>query len=216
MRFFKLRSLRTELLQASEAVNKIVFPPVVLGRFAYYESVVGNHLCHFRRPLDVSDSAPPKLFLNPVDEHDKSASVIAIGPMSVSHDGTKLAFLKDTVGNEAWTVVAREIDSGKKIVLPSWLNSRVAKAVEWDESGRYLFISLTEEKDLMRPSLVVVIDTQTGHEKVVAEEPDPQIMLELSATKDRRFVRSGRLSYDSSEQVGVVCSFYLFVSLFRF
>ncbi len=188
----------------------------------YEDEAVGNRVVHKRRPVADLDS-PSTVLIDPALETENNNGLVGIGPMSVSHDGLKLAFLKDLSGNEAWQVCARNLDpNNSPIALPDWLKNRVAKALEWDASGRFLFLSLTAENELMRPSVCVVIDTENGHSEVVAEEPDPHVMLELSATKDRKYIRIGRLSYTSSEQASekdkqnallVFSHFYLIHSL---
>jgi protease II len=209
MRFFRIRSLRSELLRLSQEAEKIRFPPVVFGQFEYSEKVVGNHVCHFRRPA--AGGGAWQLLVDPAKEQQESGSnVIGVGAMAVSSDGNKLAFLKDETGNESWRVVARNLLTGERIVLPAWLDKRVAKGIEWDASGKLLFVSLTEEHEVMRPSICVVVDTETGKTENVAEEPDPQVMLELSATKDKKYIRIGRLSYESSEQVVYFVLFFFF------
>lgn len=201
LRFFRIRALRSELLQLSQEARKISFPPVTFGSYEYKEEVVGNHLCHYRRPVGASASAAWELVLDPAKEQEAGSDMIGIGPFSVSHDGTRLAFLKSVGSDDVWHVAAREISSGRIIPLPEWIKRRVAKAVEWDASGRFLFVSLTQEGDMLRPCVCVVIDTETGKTDEVAEESDPQFMLELSATKDRKYIRIGKLSYDCTEQV---------------
>jgi oligopeptidase B len=194
MRVFRLRQLRKEVLAASQAMP--LLPPVRLGDHQYSDVVRGNFLAHVRVPAS-APHAEPQLLVDPNLEHGGSP-VVGVGPMSISHDGRKLAFLLDRAGNEAFEVVARWIDSSAPIVLPQLVGA--AKAVEWDASGRFLYVSLTSRDDPMRPCRVVAIDTDTQQWHTVAEERDPAFMLELGATKDRQFIRIGRLAYDSSEQ----------------
>jgi oligopeptidase B len=194
MRLLRLRQLRNEVLAVSQAMP--LLPPVQLGDHLYSDVVRGNFLAHVRVPAS-TPHAEPQLLVDPNLEHGGSP-VVGVGPMSISHDGRKLAFLLDRTGNEAYEVVARWIDSSAPIVLPRL--DGAAKAVEWDATGRFLYVSLTSRDDPMRPCRVVAIDTDTQQWHSVAEERDPAFMLELGATKDRRFIRIGRLAYDSSEQ----------------
>ena len=195
MKALRLRQLRKEVLAATQAVA--MMPPVRLGDYLYSDVERGNFLAQVRVPA-CSPGAVPQLLVDPNLEHGGS-DVVGIGPMSVSHDGRRLAFLRDRSGSEAFEVVARWIDSGEPIALPRL--DGVAKAVEWDASGRFLYVSLTQSRDdVMWPCRVVVVDTETQTWRTVAEEADPSFMLELGATKDRQFIRLGRLAYDCTEQ----------------
>ncbi len=195
MKVFRVRRLWQQILAASRAV--VPMPPVRLGNYLYHDEARGNFLAHFRVPVD-APSSQPQLLVDPNMEHGGSA-VIGIGPMSVSHDGRKIAFLRDRTGDESYEVLARHIDSGENIELPQL--DGVAKAVEWDSGGSVLYVSLTASRlDPVRPCRLVAIDVAARTYRLVAQESDPAFMLELGATKNRRFIRVGRLAYDSTEQ----------------
>ncbi len=197
MRVFRLRQLRKEVLAATQAIPML--PPVRLGDHLYWDERRGNFVAHVRAAAAAAaEGAKPQLLVDPNLEHGGS-DVVGIGPMSISRDARKLAFLRDRRGDEAFEVVARWIDTGAAIALPRLEGA--AKAVEWDAGGGLLYVSLTASReDPMRPCRVVAIDTETHGWHTVAEETDPAFMLELGATKDRRFIRLGRLAYDCTEQ----------------
>mmetsp|Transcript_42157 Transcript_42157/g.106366 ORF Transcript_42157/g.106366 Transcript_42157/m.106366 type:complete len:676 (-) Transcript_42157:315-2342(-) len=109
---------------------------------------------------------------------------ICIGSMQVSPDHTKLAFSRDVTGAERFSLCVRELDSGQ---LHEDIVSNIF-AFEWSADASVLFYSVTDPEH-GRPFQVYAhrVGTNLG-DLLVYEESDPKFFVDVSSTKDRKYI----------------------------
>lgn len=150
-----------------------------------------------RFPVD----AQPKRFGEEVmlDQNDLAEQLgySQIGECHVSPDHRWLAFTLDSSGHENFDLVIREIKTGETL-----LQHRIhgVANVEWAEDSNTFFYSVIN--DLLRPYRVLrrTLDAKEGEEDdVVLECEDPEKYVDISRTKDWRFITLNINSKTTSE-----------------
>jgi protease II len=200
MRFFRLRKISKELALANGLGEPA--PPVRLGEYLYYERLQeGQNFSVHLRQKTVKDSVdgrmPEEVVLDPNAE-GAGHEVIGIGSWALSPDGQRVAFLKDTRGDEQYSLEVRQIVDQQPVATVAALDGHV-KSMEWDRSGRYLFVATTLPGDSLRAGQCWRLDVSTGEKALIYEEADSTFALLVGSTKMKDFIRLTAVSYSSCE-----------------
>ena len=192
-RFVRLARLRKELAAAGRMSRDP--PPVRIGNYDYFETTgQSNHSLMCRKEIHSTFS---EVLVDP-NEEGRHHALIGIGPVRVSPDEKTVAFLKDTSGEERFELVVRTIATRDLWNVPALPG--VVKSLEWDATGRFLYVATTaSHKETLRASQCYKIDLQASSIQLVLKELDPTFMLEISKTKDEKWIRIGCLSHSASE-----------------
>jgi oligopeptidase B len=173
-------------------VEDDVSVPVRRGAWEYFSktSTGSDYPVHYRRPArEPSDLALPSPHRLADDEQlvlDENAEAsghayFAVGAMAVTVHGNKLAWLRDVTGDERFTLLVRDLATGRDRVVAV----DVSYGLAWDAAGETLYF--VRHDDALRPHEVLRTTGTSGCELVFAE-PDPEFSVSLGETTSGRFV----------------------------
>ena len=139
-------------------------------------------------------SAPEEVML---DENAAagSAKYFRVGTSRVSPNDRLLAFTVDTMGNERYTLMIKDLTTGQLLTdrVPM-----VNYSLEWAGDNKTLFYGMG---DSANRSYRIVRHTlgSNAPDVVIAEEPDDLFGISLEKTKDRKFILINDGSFSSTE-----------------
>ncbi|KAL1519151.1 hypothetical protein AB1Y20_003411 [Prymnesium parvum] len=117
----------------------------------------------------------------------------ALGTFTVSPDQTLLAYTLDTSGHERWELRVEEIRSGRMVSsVPDVLNA------EWAEGEALVYTQLDERGRACKAALHVC-GADWRRDSLLLEEGDEASILDVAATKDRKWLTLNSNSRTSSE-----------------
>lgn len=169
--------------------------PVRDRGYWYYSRTVEGQQYPIRCRKKGSLDAPEEVLLDG-NELAKGEKFFSVGGVEVSDDGNLLAYTTDTTGFREYMLSVKDLRTGKLVE-----NKHVkAPAFEWAADNRTLFY-LTED-DAKRPHRVWRHAVGQPREKDVLlyEEKDPLFWMELSKSRDGKYVFHGSASFTSTEQ----------------
>jgi oligopeptidase B len=120
----------------------------------------------------------------------------SIGGYEVSPDHRLVAFAVDTTGAERFTLMVKEIATGR--ILPDRVPN-VNYSLEWALDNRTLFYGTSDDANRAWRIWRHALGTDPAADVKVAEEPDVLYRLDVSRSKDRRFLFTYSGSFDTSE-----------------
>jgi oligopeptidase B len=130
------------------------------------------------------------------NELARGRKFFSFGEQRVSDDGTRLAFAVDTAGSREYRLSVKDLGTGK-VVETDLVRS---PQFEWAADNRTLFY-LTED-DARRAHRLWrhTIGQPRERDVLVYEEKDELFWLELSRSRDRKYLFLSSVSYGSTEQ----------------
>jgi oligopeptidase B len=168
--------------------------PERVGGYLYYtRTEAGKQYPIFVRRRG-SMSAPEEVLLDQ-NRMAEGTRYFSLGAFEVSPDGRLLAFATDTTGAERYTLMVKEIATGR--VLPDRME-RVNGSVEWAADNRTLFYGRSDDANRPHQVLRHVLGA-TAADAVVATEPDELFSLDLGKTKDGAYLLVSSSSFGASE-----------------
>ncbi len=168
--------------------------PERIGEYLYYSRTEAGkqYPIHARRR---GPAAPEEVLLD-VNRLAEGKRYFSLGAQQVSPDARLLAFAADTSGAERYTLMVKELATGRILAdrIPGMNGD-----VEWAADNRTLFYATSDAAN--RPYRVMrhVLGTDPSADAVAAEEPDELYRLGIARTKDRRFLLVSSTSYDAAE-----------------
>jgi oligopeptidase B len=172
--------------------------PYRMGEWWYYSrSEEGKQYgascrCPARGPDDwtpptlvAHEPVPGEQVLVDADALAEGHDFFSLGGVSVTPDGTLLAYSTDTVGDERYTLRVKDLRTGD--LLPDEVPNVLGGAT-WDRKGTTLFYSTVDEA--WRPDKVWrhVLGTPVGDDVVVHHETDPMFGTGVGRTRSDRFL----------------------------
>jgi len=142
--------------------------------------------------LAYDDKAPEEILLNQ-NELAEGSKFFAVAGMSVSPDDNLLAYLTDTTGFRQYTLQVKDLKTGKLLA-----DSAVrVTSMAWAADNKTLFYvqedATTKRSDrLFRLSL-------GGAPVEVLNEPVEQFSMQVSTTRDKKFIELAFMATDTSE-----------------
>ena len=123
------------------------------------------------------------------DEHGYAG----LGTMSVSPDGALLAYTIDLSGAEEWQLRVVELASGQLVSTRERTHN-----VEWASHEELVYTQMDER---MRPSRAILhtVGRGRGSDAVLLEEKDDAALIDVAATKGRRWLTINSNTRTSSE-----------------
>ncbi|MBA3522433.1 MAG: S9 family peptidase, partial [Gemmatimonadales bacterium] len=112
----------------------------------------------------------------------------------VSPDGSLLAYTHDTTGSEWYTVLVKDLRTGR--LLPDVIDS-VSYGLQWAGDNRTLFF--IRDNPAHRPDRIFRRALGDSTETLVVNEPDSLYFLTLSKTKDRAYLLAQSSSFTTGE-----------------
>ena len=126
----------------------------------------------------------------------KDTEYFRLGSMSVSDDGSLLAYSADTDGSERYRMVIQDLYTGE--LLEEEIEATIGNAV-WDSDGASFFYTVVDETwrpwQVRRHRLGETVDRDT----VVYEEADAGFFVGLSITTSRAYIVIGAGDHVTSE-----------------
>jgi len=124
-----------------------------------------------------------------------NAKYFRVGVSSVSPNDRLLAFTVDTMGNERYTLMVKDLTTGQ--ILPDRV-PMVNYSLEWADDNQTLFYGMGDSANRSYRILRHTLGTNAS-DPVIAEEPDDLFGLSLEKTKDRKFILISDGSFSSTE-----------------
>ena len=153
-----------------------------------------------RWPDDASDAreGPTGQAVTILDEPDlaKDLEYFRLGSISVSNEGSLLAYSTDTDGSERFRMIVKDLGTGE--MLEDGIPGTIGNAV-WASDDASFFYTLVD--DNWRPWQVRrhVLGLPVDHDVIVYEESDPGFFVGLSITTSQQFVIIGAGDHVTSE-----------------
>ena len=108
-----------------------------------------------------------------------------LGSLSVSNNGSLLAYSTDTNGSERYTMVVKDLESGE--LLQDEIEEARRRAVWSSDDSSFFYISMDENG---RPWQVLqyALGEPVENDTVICEEADPGFFVEVSSTASKEYI----------------------------
>ena len=123
------------------------------------------------------------------------AKYFRVGTSRVSPNDRLLAFTVDTMGNERYTLMVKDLTTGQ--LLPDRV-PMVNYSLEWAGDNKTLFYGMGDSANRSYRILRHPLGSNAP-DAVIAEEPDDLFGISLEKTKDRKFILINDGSFSSTE-----------------
>ncbi|MFD1815589.1 S9 family peptidase [Rhodococcus gannanensis] len=172
--------------------------PSRMGRWWYYSrSFEGKQYgVHCRCPIDAPDDWTPPVLSAEVDipgeqvlidgnELAEGHDFFALGAMSVTLDGTLLAYSVDTEGDERYTLRFKNLETGEAIADEI---TGTAPGATWSVDNRHVFYLTVDES--WRPDTVWrhELGTDRSADVQVFHEPDERFWVGFGSTRSEKYL----------------------------
>ncbi|MDR3683443.1 MAG: S9 family peptidase [Geothrix sp.] len=173
--------------------------PTRRGAFYYYaRTEEGKQYpiqCRRRAAKDGAyDGQAPEAVLLDQNELAKGLKFLSLGGFSVSDDDRTLLFTTDVTGYRQYRLFAKDLATGN---LSGPLAERVT-SMAWSADSHHLFF-VTEDAVTKRSNQLWRLDLQGGSPERLFEEKDELYQMDLSRTKDRKYLLLHLQSTDTWE-----------------
>ncbi len=157
--------------------------PVKDGPFWYYSRNVEGlqYAIHARKPT-LESAEQVLLDENALAEGHPYFELLAYDP---SPDQTLLAYATDTTGNEVYTLVVKDLATGK--LLPDRIE-QVSSSFEWSEDGTTLFYTRMDAAHRPNRLFRHRLGSDPQKDVLLYEEKDEAFFLYLSKTRSKRYL----------------------------
>ncbi len=146
--------------------------------------------------LEAEVEVPGEQVLVDADELAEGHDFFSLGGVSVSPDGTRLAFSTDVVGNERYLLQVKDLRTGEMLAdeIPDTMGGGT-----WDRAGTTLFYTTPDAA--WRPDKVWrhVLGTPVGDDVVVHHETDERFLTGVGRTRSDRYLIRASGSRTTSE-----------------
>jgi oligopeptidase B len=169
--------------------------PVRRGSYWYYSRTVEGkqYAIHCRKKGGLD--APEEVLLDG-NELAKGEKFFSLGSSRVSDDETLLAYSTDTTGFREYTLFVKDLRTGKLI------ESKLVKTpmFEWAADNKTLFYATEDEAKRAHKLWRHTLGQPKDKDTLIYEEKDELFWLELSRSRDRKYLYHSSGSYGSTEQ----------------
>jgi oligopeptidase B len=164
------------------------------GYWYYSRTVEGKQYpihCRKRGTLEASEE-----ILLDGNELAKDEKFFRFGDIRVSDDGNMLAFSTDTTGFREYELSVKDLRTGKVI------ENKVVKApmFEWTADNKTLFYATEDEAKRASKIWRHTVGQPREKDTLLYEEKDELFWLELSKSRDGKYIFHSSVSYTSGEQ----------------
>jgi oligopeptidase B len=169
------------------------------GWYYYTRTVEGSQYpihCRRKAVADRYDSAEPEQILLDVNQLAEGQAFMAVGGMSVSPDGEKLAYSTDNTGFRQYTLHIRDLATGSD--LPDTAE-RVGSLV-WAADSNTLFYTTEDETTKRQDKLFRHrLGDDTAGDALLCEEKDERFNLGVGKTRDNKYLLMESGSHTTNE-----------------
>jgi len=168
--------------------------PYLYGGYYYYTRTEEGKQYSINCRKKGSVEAPEEILLDQ-NEMAKGLEYFRVGAMTVSPDGSLLAYSVDTNGSEAYNMVIRELRRGESLadVIPDVVS------VVWATDSRTIFYSKRDEARRPYRLFRHTLGTDPSTDHMVFEEKDELYNLFVGRTKSEDYILVGSGSSTSNE-----------------
>jgi oligopeptidase B len=192
------KKLYTEMLSHIKETDQSV-PYRDRGWFYYTRTVEGSQYPIYCRRLATGrkfDESQTEEILLDVNKLAEGQPFMAVGTMTVSPDGLKLAYSTDNTGFRQYTLHVRDLESGKDL---SDTAERVG-TIAWAADSMTLFYTTEDEVTKRHDHLFRHrLGDRTAQDVVVFEEKDERFNLGVDKTRDCKYLLIESGSHTTSE-----------------
>jgi oligopeptidase B len=185
--------LYKELLSRIKQTDRDV--PVRDGGYWYYSRTEEGKqypiYCRKKATLEAAEEV-----ILDANELAKGQKFLSVGRRVVSDDGNLLAFTTDTTGFREYELSVKDLRTGKLV------ESRIVKApdVEWAADNKTLFYLTEDEAKRAHKVWRHAVGQPRDKDVLLYEEKDELFWLDLSRSRDRKYVFHTSASFTSGEQ----------------
>ncbi|HEX8432331.1 MAG TPA: S9 family peptidase, partial [Longimicrobium sp.] len=169
--------------------------PTRVGEYLYYTRTEAGKQYPVQARKRGSLSAPEEVLLD-MNAMAAGTRYFSVAASAVSPDARLLAFAVDTTGAERYTLMVKEIATGR--ILADRVE-RTNGSVEWALDNRTLFYGVSDSANRPYRVLRHTVGTPASADATVGEERNDLFTLGLERTKDRRFILLSSTSFSASE-----------------
>ncbi|KAL3631269.1 hypothetical protein CASFOL_024253 [Castilleja foliolosa] len=126
---------------------------------------------------------------------------VHVGTCRVSPDHCFLAYTLDTKGNEQFQLQIKDLRNNS--IFPQHKVEGVV-SLAWAQDGRTLFYTLCDQNQRPHRVLCTQLGSHSGDSAVIFTENDSRFCVDITSTKDGKFVTVNSNSRTSSEEVYVI------------
>ncbi|MGO3797281.1 MAG: S9 family peptidase, partial [Pauljensenia sp.] len=184
--------------------------PVREGDWWYFSRTTEGHsyASHHRVPVDTATPDPVAPTVRPgvplpgeellVDEEAQARGqeFFRLTALSPSPDATRIAWQRDLLGDERWTVIVQDVASGE--VVDEGVTG-TGQGLAWSADGRFLLYPRVDEAWRQHQVWLHEIGTDPASDRLVLEEPDERFALYFAPCRDRAWVEVIAESTTTSE-----------------
>lgn len=135
---------------------------------------------------------------------------VHVGTCRVSPDHNFLAYTVDITGSEHFMLQIKDLKSG--LIIPK-LRKEGVVSLAWAEEGRMLFYTQTDENQRPHRVFRTKVGFNDTEDVSVFVENDPNYCVDITSTKDGKFITVNSNSRTSSEEGTYLLQFFFFLFL---
>ena len=184
--------------------------PVREGDWWYFSRTTEGHsyASHHRVPVDTTTPDPVAPTVRPgvplpgeqllVDEEvqARGREFFRLSALAPSPDASRIAWQRDVLGDERWTVIVQDAASGE--VLDEGVTG-TGQGLAWSADGRYLLYPRVDDAWRQHQLWLHEIGSDPASDRLVLEEPDERFALYFATCRDRAWVEVIAESTTTSE-----------------
>lgn len=206
------RPLRDRLVAEFRAhtVETDTTVPVRQGDWWYFSRTTEGHSypSHHRVPVDTTTPEPEVPVVVPAvplpgeqllldeEEQARGHEFFRLAALSPSPDAARIAWQRDVLGDERWTVVVQDAASGR--VLDEGVTG-AGEGLAWSADGRFLLYPRVDDAWRQHQVWLHEVGTNPAGDRLVLEEPDERFALYFLPCRDRAWVEVISESTTTSE-----------------
>ncbi|MDU5115740.1 MAG: prolyl oligopeptidase family serine peptidase [Actinomyces sp.] len=216
-----LRALSDTLVSEFKAhtVETDVTVPIRIGQYWYFDRTEegSQYVSHQRVPVTlVNDESPAHVDAAPlspptihadrpapgeetvIDENAQAAGeeFFSVGEWAPSPDGTRVAWLKDTSGDERYTLVVTDIASGRTVDEQV---TNVGYGVAWSADSASVLYTRVDDAWRACQVWLHVVGEDPAHDRRLLDEPDERFEVYFEQARDPNWVVITSASTSTSE-----------------
>jgi oligopeptidase B len=175
--------------------------PEKRGEFYYYSRTEAEKQYPIYCRKEGSLESPEEILL---DQNDlaEGKSFCSIGALTVSPDGTKLAYSVDIEGGEVYTIYIKDLETGSlypEFIVNTYSSVYSHTGVEWANDSQTLYYLILDEAERPYKLLRHRLGTDPQQDVLILHEADDAYFVFIHKSRDGRFIFTNHHSSRATE-----------------